>query len=96
MSDGRIIENPLDSDAQAKKIEQLQKNHARKQKGSKNREKARVALAKAWRQVRRCRDDFVHKTSRTVADQGYTFVVFEKLNIKNMVRTPPPSVRHKQ
>jgi putative transposase len=28
----------------------------------------------------------VHKTSRTIADEGYTLVAFEKLNIKNMVK----------
>ncbi|HXG07298.1 MAG TPA: transposase [Nitrososphaera sp.] len=86
LSDGKVIQNPLDFEAQAKKIRQLQHNLSRKQKGSKNREKARIALAKAWRQVRRCRDDFVHKTSKMLADEGYTLVVFEKLNIKNMVK----------
>ncbi|MEO9309121.1 MAG: transposase, partial [Nitrososphaera sp.] len=86
LSDGKVIQNPLDFEAKAKKIRQLQHNLSRKQKGSKNREKARIALAKAWRQVRRCRDDFVHKTSRTIADEGYTLVAFEKLNIKNMVK----------
>ncbi|AFU57024.1 putative transposase, IS605 OrfB family [Candidatus Nitrososphaera gargensis Ga9.2] len=92
LSDGRIIENPLDFDAQAKKIKQLQKNHARKQKGSRNREKARIQLAKAWRQVRRCRDDFVHKTSRTIADQGYTFVIFEKVEYQKHGQEPPSSI----
>jgi len=86
LSDGKKIQNTLDFGAQAKKIKQLQRNLSRKQKGSKNREKARIALAKAWRKVRRCRDDFVHKTSRTLANEGYTLVVFEKLNISNMVK----------
>jgi len=85
LSDGKKIQNTLDFGAQAKKIKQLQKNLARKQKGSKNREKARIALAKAWRKIRRCRDDFVHKTSRILADE-YTMIVFEKLNIANMVK----------
>ncbi|MEW6605039.1 MAG: transposase [Thermoproteota archaeon] len=87
LSDGKVIpNNKLDFEAQAKKIKQLQRNLARKQKCSRNREKARIALAKAWRQIRRCRDDFVHKTSKMLADEGYTLVVFEKLNIKNMVK----------
>lgn len=86
LSDGKVIQNPLNFDTQAKKVKRLQRNLARKQKGSKNREKARIQLAKAWRQVRRCRDDFVHKASKTIADVGYTLVAFEKLNIKNMVR----------
>jgi len=69
LSDGKVIPNTLDFEVQAKKIRKLQRNLARKQKGSKNREKARVALAKAWRQVRRHRDDFVHKTSKMLADE---------------------------
>ncbi len=88
LSDGKVIpNNTLDFATQARKIKQLQRNLSRKQKGSKNREKARIALAKAWRQIRRCRDDFVHKASKTIiADDGYTFIVFEKLNIANMVK----------
>jgi putative transposase len=36
--------------------------------------------------VRRCRDDFVHKTSTSLNKEGYTLVVFEQLNIANMVK----------
>jgi putative transposase len=86
LSDGKKIQNTLDYEAQARKIKQLQISLARKQNGSKNREKAKMALAKAWRKIRRCRDDFVHKTSKILADDGYTIVVFEKLNITNMVK----------
>jgi putative transposase len=45
-----------------------------------------VARAKVWRKVRRCRDDFVHKASKTIADEDYTLVTLEKLNINNMVK----------
>jgi putative transposase len=38
-----------------------------------------------WRKVRRNRDDFVHKTSRKLAE-NYDTIVFEKLNINNMVK----------
>ncbi len=86
LSDGRVIQNTLSFETQANKIKQLQRNLARKQKGSKNREKAKMQLSKAWRQIRRCRDDFVHKTSKMLADEGHTIVAFEKLNIANMVK----------
>lgn len=86
LSDGKKIQNALDFEVQAKKIKKLQTNLARKQNGSKNREKARVSLAKAWRKIRRSRDDFVHKASKQLADEGYTIVAFEKLNIGNMVK----------
>lgn len=84
-SDGKVIQNTCDCDAQIKNIKRLQRNLARKAKGSKNREKARIQLAGAWQHVRRARDDFVHKTSKILAD-SYTLIVFEKLNIANMVR----------
>ncbi|MCI0562227.1 MAG: transposase, partial [Nitrososphaera sp.] len=86
LSDGKVIQNMLDFEAQANKIKQFQRNLSRKKKGSRNREKARIQLAKAWRKVRRCRDDFVHKTSNSLDKEGYTLIVFEKLNITNMVK----------
>ncbi|AFU57515.1 putative transposase, IS605 OrfB family [Candidatus Nitrososphaera gargensis Ga9.2] len=44
-------------------------------------------MSKAWRKlIRRQRDDFVHKTSKMLSDEGYTLIVFEKLNINNMVK----------
>jgi putative transposase len=85
LSDGKVIHNPLDFEAQAKCIKELQRNMARKKKDSSNREKARIQLAKAWRQVRRRRDDFVHKASKELAD-NYDTTAFEKLNINNMVK----------
>jgi putative transposase len=85
LSDGNKIQNALDFDVQAKHIKELQRSVSRKKKGSKNREKAKIALAKASRKVRRQRDDFVHKTSMKLAD-GYDTIVFEKLNINNMVK----------
>jgi putative transposase len=75
----------LDFKAQEKHIKELQKSLSRKKKGSHNREKARIQLAKAWRRVRRQREDYCHKISKKLADE-YSFIVFEKLNIGNMVK----------
>jgi putative transposase len=86
LSNGNVIQNTLNFEAQAKKVKKLQLNLARKKKGSKNRDKASIQLAKAWRRIRRCRDDFVHKTSTSLSKEGYTLVVFEKLDIANMVK----------
>jgi len=48
-------------------------------------EKARIKLAVAWQKVRRRREDFVHKTSKQLAEL-YDTVVFEKLNISGMIK----------
>jgi putative transposase len=86
LSTGEKIPNEIDFKAQEKRIKELQRSLSRKKKkGSKNREKARIQLAKAWRKVRRQREDYCHKVSRKLADE-YSFIVFEKLNIGNMVK----------
>lgn len=86
LSDNKKLQNHFDINAHEKRIKRLQRNLSRKKIGSKNRGKARITLAKAWRTVRRCRDDFVHKASRQIADEGYTLVAFEKLKIGHMVK----------
>lgn len=86
LSDGQVIQNTLDFAVHASRIRRLQKEMFRKKDGSKNREKAKTRLAKAWQRIRRCRDDFVHKTSNALVKDGYTLIVFERLNITNMVK----------
>ncbi len=66
-------------------IQTLQKKLTRKQKGSNNRAKARVALAKAWRKVGHQRADTAHKVSRNLTD-NYSTIIFEDLKIPNMVK----------
>ena len=85
LSNGDRIANILNFKVETKRIKKLQKSLSRKEQGSHNREKARISLAKAWRRVRRRRDDSIHKTSRKLADR-YDAVVFEKLNINGMVK----------
>lgn len=85
LSNGETILNTVDVKVQAQEIKSLQRQLSMKKKGSKNREKARKSLAKAWRRVRRQREDFTHKTSKKLADT-YDMIIFEKLNINNMVK----------
>ncbi len=65
------------------KIVQAQKNLSRKKKGSKNRVKAREAVARAHRQVRRQREAFLHRLSKHYA-KNHSVIVLEDLKIKNM------------
>ena len=68
-----------------RRVRSLQRGLSRKGIGSNNREKARTALAKAWRRVRRQRDDFTQKTSRFLVDNHGT-IMFEELNIRNLTK----------
>ncbi len=85
LSDGTVFPNPQHFSRSAERIKTLQKGLSRKREGSHNREKAKVLLAKAWRRVRRQRDDAAHKVSRLLAD-SYSTIVFEELKIPNMVK----------
>ena len=84
-SDGRHVENPRFYERTLKSIKILQKNLSRKQKGSKNREKARIRLAKAYEKLVNQRNDFLHKLSRFYVD-NYDLIMVEDLKITNMVR----------
>ena len=85
MSSGETISNPKFLKQSVEKIKRLQRELSRKKKGSKNREKAKLSLAKAWRKVRRRRDDFTHKLSFKLTSENGT-IVFEDLKINSMVK----------
>ena len=85
LSDGRILPAPKLLSKSEVEIKSLQRSLSRKQKGSKNREKAKVSLEKAWRRLRNRRNDFTHKTSRFLTD-NYGTIVFEDLKIPNMIK----------
>jgi len=84
-SDGRQMENPKFYEKSLKRIRIAHRKLSRKQKGSKNSDKQRVRLAKAYERLVNQRDDFLHKLSRFYAN-NYDLIAAENLNIKNMVR----------
>ena len=85
LSDGTLIDNPRFLINSAEHIKSLQRRLSHKKKGSSNREKAKFSLAKAWRKVRRQRDDFAHKLSDSLTKENQ-LIVFEDLQIGNMVK----------
>ncbi|MEG3937425.1 MULTISPECIES: RNA-guided endonuclease InsQ/TnpB family protein [unclassified Microcoleus] len=86
-SDGTKHDNPKYYRKYEVKLSQKQKQLSRKQKGSKNRYKARIKVAKVHEKITRCREDFLHKLSRKLVDENQVIVV-ENLAVKNMVRNP--------
>ncbi len=69
-----------------KRLKFLQKELSRKQKGSKNRKKARIKLARIHDKISDQRNDFLHKTSFRIVN-SYSVIAHEKLNIRNMQRS---------
>lgn len=84
-SDGSIIANPRHIRKYECRIALLGKRLSRKKKGSRNRFKAKVRLARAYEKLGNARRDFLHKTSRRLVCQ-YGLISLENLNIKSMVQ----------
>lgn len=84
-SDGRQIENPKFYDTSIERLRKAYRVLSRKKKGSKNRVKARIKLARAYETIANQRDDFLHKLSRFYVN-NYGVIAVEDLNIKGMVR----------
>ncbi|MEM0220046.1 MAG: transposase, partial [Thermoproteota archaeon] len=84
-SDGRQIENPRFYEKTIRRIRVLHHWLSRKKKGSKNYEKQKIKLAKAYEKLTNQRNDFLHKLSRFYVN-NYDVICVENLDIRNMVR----------
>ena len=85
LSDGTVIDNPRFYRKSEKRLGRLQRKLSRKKKGSNNRNKARVKVARMHERSQNHRLDFLHKASRKIADK-YETVYVEDLKIMNMIR----------
>lgn len=83
-SDGEIIKNPKYLKKSEKKLRKLQKDLSRCEKGSKNRKKCRVKVAKQHEKITNQRKDFLHKLSKQIIDENQV-IVLESLKVKNMM-----------
>ena len=85
LSDGTIIDNPRPLKHSEKKLAKEQRRLSRRTKGSCNRNKQKIIVAKVNRKIRRQRSDFLHKLSTKLV-KNYGMIVFEDLNIKGMLK----------
>jgi putative transposase len=68
-----------------KKLAQAQKELARKQKGSHNREKARLAVGRIHAKIRDCREDCTHKLTSAIVYENQVIAI-ESLGVQNMLK----------
>jgi putative transposase len=83
-SDGEKMDPPQYLRQAEKKLVHLQRELSRKQKGSRNREKARVKVARQHEKVANQRKDFHHQLSYRLIDESQAIYV-EGLNVKGML-----------
>ena len=86
-SDGEKIPNPKYLQQYAAQLKRRQQDLCRKQKGSKNREKARIRVAQIYEKIVNCRNDHHHKLSRRLVNENQV-ISLEKLQVRNMVQNP--------
>lgn len=83
LSDGSVVE-PLRSFRQhEKRLAKAQRSLSRKQKGSRNDQKARQKVARIHVRIANVRNDFLHKAS-TAISQTHAIVCVEELNVRGM------------
>lgn len=85
LSDGTQIETPKFYRKSEHKLKRAQRALSRKKKGSKNREKARLRLARIHLKIRNQRHNQIHQESRKIAN-SYLGVFVEDLNIEAIKR----------
>jgi putative transposase len=85
LSDGTGFENQKPLRHLLHKIKQAHRALCRKQKGSQNRDKARLKLARLYYRVSCVRDDTLHKMT-TAITETYGFIGLEDLNVKGMMK----------
>jgi putative transposase len=79
------IPNPKYLEKSILRLKVLQKRLSRKSKNSKNREKARIRVAKTHEKIRNQRMDYLHKISKRLVHENQGIVV-ERLNVSGMVQ----------
>ncbi|MGI0011262.1 MAG: RNA-guided endonuclease InsQ/TnpB family protein [Nitrosopumilaceae archaeon] len=84
-SDNHVIEHPRILRKSEKKLKKIQRRLSRKIKGSANRWKQKIKLAKIHQKVKNQRNDFLHKTSRYYIN-NYDTIFVEDLKIQNMIK----------
>lgn len=84
-SDGSKFDNPRALRAAERRIRRRSQSLARKQKGSKNRAKAKISLAKAHRKVTRIRQGAWHNVTSWLV-KNFRFIGIEDLNVRGMTK----------
>ena len=92
-TDGELVE-PVGAYAKSmQRLARLQRQLARKQKGSNNQGKARARVAHMHQRIRRQREDFLHKLS-TRWSKSHALIALEDLRIGNMTRSAKGTVEN--
>ncbi|MEU7376677.1 RNA-guided endonuclease TnpB family protein [Streptomyces albidoflavus] len=85
LSTGEKISNPRHERADRRKLSKAQKTLARKQKGSQNRAKARLKVARVHARIADRRRDHLHKVTTRLVRENQAIAI-EDLTVRNMLK----------
>ena len=84
-SNGTEIKNERFLKKHLKKLKYLHRQHSKKSKGSKSRERSRIKLAKQYQKVTDQRNNYLHQVSTKLINDNQV-IVLEDLAVKSMVK----------
>jgi putative transposase len=85
LSTGVVFPNPKAYKKNIQKLKRLSKTHSRKSKGSNNRYKSKIKLAKHHARVSNIRKDALHKVTNYLC-KNHAVIVIEDLNVSGMMQ----------
>jgi putative transposase len=84
-SNGEVVDNPKYYRTQQGKLRKAHKKLSRTVKGSSNRVKAKIKLARTYEHITNLRDDFLHKLSTCLIKEN-SIICIEDLRVTNMIK----------
>lgn len=84
-SDGEVFENKHFLKQSENKIKKLQRQLSKKVKGSNNRDKVRIKIAKEFEHLTNQRVDYIHNVVNSLL-RTYDYVFMENLNVQGMLK----------
>lgn len=84
-SQGEVVDNPKYYRTQKRKLRKADKKLSRSVKGSNNRVKAKIKLARTYERITNSRDDFLHKLSTRLIKEN-SIICIEDLRVANMLK----------
>lgn len=85
LSDGTVFENPKAYRKNLKRLKRLQRSLSRKQKGSKNRHKAKMKVARQHYRIGNIRSNAIHQATSTIV-KNHDKIAIEDLNNAGMLK----------
>lgn len=84
-SEGEVFDNLHFKKNETDKIKKLQKQLSKKQKGSNNRNKVRIRLAKVYKKINDKKQYYLHQVSNSLINENQ-IICMENLNVKGMMK----------